>query len=70
MPHSNGPRADDADDAGELDLSEVDPQEYDMLMRLERLESLEEEMMEMGIASLDEVRQRIADLHRQLDEDE
>jgi hypothetical protein len=39
-------------------------------MRLERLESLEEEMMEMGIASLDEVRQRIADLHRQLDEEE
>ena len=67
MPHSNGPRADDADD---LDLSEIDPQEYDMLMRLERLESLEEEMMEMGIASLDEVRQRIADLHRQLDEEE
>ncbi|HKB49400.1 MAG TPA: hypothetical protein VKC57_16955 [Ktedonobacterales bacterium] len=67
MPHSNGPRADDAD---ELDLSEIDPQEYDMLMRLERLESLEEEMMEMGIASLDEVRQRIADLHRQLDEEE
>lgn len=67
MPNSNGPRADDAD---ELDLSEIDPQEYDMLMRLERLESLEEEMMEMGIASLDEVRQRIADLHRQLDEEE
>ena len=67
MPHTNGPRADDAD---ELDLSEIDPQEYDMLMRLERLESLEEEMMEMGIASLDEVRQRIADLHRQLDEEE
>jgi hypothetical protein len=67
MPHTNGPRADDTD---ELDLSEVDPQEYDMLMRLERLESLEEEMMEMGIASLDEVRQRIADLHRQLDEEE
>lgn len=67
MPHANGPRADDAD---ELDLTDVDPQEYDMLMRLERLESLEEEMMEMGIASLDEVRQRIADLHRQLDEEE
>ena len=67
MPHTNGPRADDAD---ELDLTDVDPQEYDMLMRLERLESLEEEMMEMGIASLDEVRQRIADLHRQLDEEE
>jgi hypothetical protein len=67
MPHTNGPRADDAD---ELDLSEIEPEEYDMLMRLERLESLEEEMMEMGIASLDEVRQRIADLHRQLDEEE
>ena len=67
MPHTNGPRADDAD---ELDLSEIEPEEYDMLMRLERLESLEEEMMEMGISSLDEVRQRIADLHRQLDEEE
>jgi hypothetical protein len=42
--------------------------EYDELMQLERLESLEEEMMELGVTTLDEVRQRIADLHRDMDE--
>jgi hypothetical protein len=48
--------------------SVTDTEEYDELMQLERLESLEEEMMELGVTTLDEVRQRIADLHRDMDE--
>ncbi len=54
----------------ELELTDeeaLDEEEYDALMELERLESLEEEMMEMGVVTLDDVRQRITDLHRQLD---
>ncbi|MBF6590675.1 MAG: hypothetical protein IVW57_09110 [Ktedonobacterales bacterium] len=63
-----GLRADDEDDL--LDEEEFEPEEYDTLLRLERLESVEEEMMELGITTLEEVRQRIADLHRELDERE
>jgi len=36
---------------------------------LERLESLEEEMQELGVASLDDIRRRIEDLNAQLDEE-
>jgi hypothetical protein len=45
-----------------------DPAEYDTMLRLERLESLEEEMEDLGVSSLDEVRRQIAELHRKLDE--
>jgi len=48
---------------------EFDPAEYDTMLMLERLESLEEEMVELGVATLDDVRRRIAELHRRLDED-
>jgi len=48
---------------------EFDPAEYDTMLRLERLESLEEEMVELGVATLDDVRRQIAELHRGLDED-
>lgn len=44
-----------------------DPSEYDTLMQLERLESLEEEMIEAGVTTLEELRERIASLHRELD---
>ena len=46
----------------------IDPGEYDLMLELERLESLEEEMMEMGVLSLEDLRERIAELHSQLDE--
>lgn len=61
---------DDDEDTPESALEEdaFDPEEYDVLLRLEQLESVEEEMMELGVTSLEEVRQRIADLHRELDE--
>jgi hypothetical protein len=58
---------------GEPDEAEgdvFDPQEYDELLQLERLESLEEEMMELGVTSLDEIRERIAHLHQQMDSDD
>lgn len=60
----------DDDDSPEhvLEEEEFDPEEYDVLLRLEQLESVEEEMMELGVTTLEEVRQRIADLHRELDE--
>jgi hypothetical protein len=63
---------DDEDDDPERALQEeaLDPEEYDALLRLERLESVEEEMMELGVTSLEEIRQRIAELHRELDERE
>lgn len=65
--------SDKRDQADELDDEEVgagfDPKEYDTMLELERLESLEEEMMELGVTSLDDIRQRIAELHHALDEE-
>jgi hypothetical protein len=57
----------DFDDDEELDNEAVDPGEYDLMLELERLESLEEEMLEMKVTSLEEVRERIAALHQRLD---
>ena len=66
----NGHGGSDADDDLEIDGEDFDPAEYDTMVQLERLESLEEEMGELGVKTLDEVRARIADLHKQLDESE
>jgi uncharacterized protein related to proFAR isomerase len=58
---------------GRDDLLESDDQDriasadYDTMLVLERLESLEEEMADLGVSTLDEVHQRIADINRQLD---
>ena len=41
--------------------------EYDAMMLLERLETLEEEMQELGVSTLDDVRRRITELNEQLD---
>ena len=43
--------------------------EYDEMELLERLESLREDMEELGVTTLVEIIQRIEELHRQLDED-
>jgi hypothetical protein len=56
----------DADEPG----AGAEPAEYDQMLLLERLESLEEEMEELGVASLDDLRRRIAELHRRLDEED
>jgi hypothetical protein len=61
-------KQDDEQDDDELDAA-FDPKEYDTMLELERLESLEEEMMELGVTSLDDIRQRIGELHRTLDEE-
>lgn len=61
-------RSDDADlDASNNDDEEFDSKEYETMMELERLESIEEEMQELGVATLGDVRRRIEDLHRVLD---
>jgi hypothetical protein len=46
----------------------LDEGEYDAMMLLERLESLEDEMLELGVHTLDELRARIRDLHAELGE--
>lgn len=62
-------RADDADLDASNDGEELDSREYETMMELERLESIEEEMQELGVSTLDDVRRRIADLHSKLDEE-
>ena len=42
-------------------------EEYDNLELLERLESLREDMEDLGIRTLDELIKRIDELHNQLD---
>jgi len=44
-----------------------DAEAYARLLALERLESLAEDMEELGVTSLDDVRRQIADLHAQFD---
>ena len=51
------------------DDDEFDPAEYNTLIQLERLESLEEEMSELGVSTLDDIRRRIQELNAQLDEE-
>jgi hypothetical protein len=55
-----------ADDEAALP-DELEPAEYETMVVLERLESLEEEMEELGVRTLDDVRNRIAQLHERLD---
>ncbi|MBI3978311.1 MAG: hypothetical protein HY331_09010 [Chloroflexi bacterium] len=42
--------------------------EFEIIDELERLESLAEEMEELGVTSLDEIRRRIAEINRKLEE--
>jgi hypothetical protein len=57
-------------DEDERDDEDFDPQQYDKMLTLERLESLEEDMVELAVQTLEEVRQRILELHHELDADE
>ncbi len=52
-------------DAG---ADERDRAEYDLMMELDRLESLREEMEELGVSTLAEIDDRMRELHRKLDE--
>ncbi len=46
---------------------EVDEIEYEEMELLEHLETLREEMEDLGVTTLAEVNQRIEELHRRLD---
>ncbi len=65
----SGTRDADENEQDELEGDDFDPGEYNTLVELERLESLEEEMQELGVASLDDIRRRIEDLNARLDEE-
>jgi hypothetical protein len=41
--------------------------EYARMLEVERLESLAEDMDELGVASIDDVRRKIAALHQEID---
>lgn len=58
-----------ASDDDEMEDEDFDPREYDTMLELERLESIEEDMTDLGVTTLDEVRRRIAELHKELDAD-
>ena len=71
MARNNGRTDDvDLDESDEVEDEDFDPREYNTMLDLERLESLEEEMQELGVTNLDDVRRRIADLHSRLDEEQ
>ena len=46
---------------------DLDQNEYDEMELLERLETLREDMEDLGVSTLAEVIQRIEELHRRLD---
>lgn len=69
MTSSDGSRRDDADQDDDFEDEDFDPKEYDAMMHLERLESLEEDMVDLGVTTLDEVRQHIREMHEQLGSD-
>ena len=50
------------------EMSQRDRQEYDLMMELDRLESLKEEMEELGVRNLAEIEARMDDLHARLDQ--
>ncbi len=49
-------------------MNEPDQEEYDLMMKLDELETLKEEMEELSVSSLAEIEARIAELSRQLDD--
>jgi len=62
QPKANGNESFDVDDDAEMD-----DEEYDEMELLERLESLREDMENLGVTTLVEVIQRIEEMHRRLD---
>jgi hypothetical protein len=74
MPHTphtpHTARHDRDGDGGEHRDEGFDPGQYNLMLELERLESLEEDLIELGLTTLAAVRQRIVELHTQLDKEE
>lgn len=62
---STSPRKQEQPD--EFANDEIDQEEYDEMELLERLESLREEMEDLGVTTLSEVIQWIEELHQRLD---
>jgi hypothetical protein len=52
---------------GDWDEDDVDDEEFDDMELLERLETLREDMEDLGVTTLAEVIQRINELHHKLD---
>ncbi len=50
------------------EMEEPSEEEYQLMMELEQLESLKEEMDELGVSSLAEVEARMRELNLRLDE--
>jgi hypothetical protein len=57
----------DQDNRDAMSDYEVDEIEYEEMELLERLETLREDMEDLGVTTLAEVNQRIEELHRRLD---
>lgn len=57
----------DQDNREAMSDYEVDEIEYEEMELLERLETLREDMEDLGVTTLAEVNQRIEELHRRLD---
>jgi hypothetical protein len=67
MAGKNGRTPGSNDDRDPLEAAaDLGEGEYDAMMLLDQLESLEEEMEELGVSTLDELRTRIRDLHAEL----
>ncbi|HEX2923268.1 MAG TPA: hypothetical protein VHS28_04495 [Chloroflexota bacterium] len=49
-------------------MGEPEQEEYDLMMLLDQLETIKEEMEELGVSTLAEVEARIDDVSRKLDE--
>ncbi len=49
-------------------MEEPDEEEYGLMMELEQLETIKEEMEELGVSSLAEVEAKMKDLNQKLDE--
>ena len=69
MPSDGDAPRNPTDEYEDEDDEDFDPAEYNALIQLERLESLEEEMNELGVASLVDIRRRIEELNAQLDDE-
>ncbi len=50
------------------EMDEREQAEYDLMMELEQMESLKEEMEELGVSTLAEIEARMEELNRELDE--
>ena len=52
----------------DAEMEGADEEEYDLMMELDQLESIKEEMEELGVSTLAEVEARMEELNRRLDE--